>query len=264
MRLPYFQFYVNDWLSGKLQFLPMECHGVFANLCAMIWKSENHLENDEEYISHMLRVDKQMFNKCLNLLKQKEIVYLDKDNLLRVEFLDEQWEAKTDISQKRSKAGRKGGKQKLSKCKANDKQLLVSSESESEQESDKPPIPPKGKVAVKFDMEKMLSEHDNINTEKFRQSWKLWEQFRKEKKKPLTQTSVKLQLRECSKIGEQRAIAMIENTIFKGWEGLKEPTAVFNQKAQRVIKEGDTLYPNDPRQPWESDHDYMARKFVQP
>jgi hypothetical protein len=38
----------------------------------------------------------------------------------------------------------------------------------------------------------------------------------------LTDTTIKMQFTKLAALGEDRAIAMIEHTIFKGWEGLRE------------------------------------------
>ena len=56
----------------------------------------------------------------------------------------------------------------------------------------------------------------------FKEAWAMWEQHRKEKRSPLTATSIKMQLKKISEIGEARAIAMLNFTIEKGWTGLRE------------------------------------------
>lgn len=62
-----------------------------------------------------------------------------------------------------------------------------------------------------------------LDTPEFRDLWSQWHVHRLEKRKPLTPTSVKQQLRMLERIGLQRAIATIEHTIAMGWEGLREP-----------------------------------------
>lgn len=46
--------------------------------------------------------------------------------------------------------------------------------------------------------------------------------YRKEIKKPITPTMAESQLKNLAAMGEKRAVAMIENTIGKGWQGLRE------------------------------------------
>lgn len=57
----------------------------------------------------------------------------------------------------------------------------------------------------------------------FSKAWQEWIEHRNEIKKPLKPTQIKKQLEELAAIGEQRAIAMINHTIMKGWQGLREP-----------------------------------------
>ncbi len=59
----------------------------------------------------------------------------------------------------------------------------------------------------------------------FAEAWQDWNNHRKEIKKPLKPTQIEKQLEELRAIGEQRAIAMINHTITKGWQGLREPDA---------------------------------------
>jgi len=56
----------------------------------------------------------------------------------------------------------------------------------------------------------------------FSEQWKRWTQYRKEIKKPITPTMAESQLKNLATMGENRAIAMIETTISKGWQGLRE------------------------------------------
>ena len=120
MELPYFNFYVSDYLTGKIQKVPMETQGIFINICALWWKRQGKLFYDIDELSFDLRVDKQMLTNCLNLLIERGIIVKFASGLLDVCFLRKQLEKKTGISVKRSIAGAKGGKQMLSKCLAND------------------------------------------------------------------------------------------------------------------------------------------------
>ena len=61
-----------------------------------------------------------------------------------------------------------------------------------------------------------------FKSEAFRKSWNSWETYRKEKKKKLTPSTIKLQLQKIESIGEARAIEMISNSILKSYEGLYE------------------------------------------
>jgi hypothetical protein len=62
-----------------------------------------------------------------------------------------------------------------------------------------------------------------LDTPRFRAAWGDWKAHRLEIKKPLKPTQSVKQLAKLESIGELRAIAMIEHTIEKGWQGLREP-----------------------------------------
>jgi len=57
----------------------------------------------------------------------------------------------------------------------------------------------------------------------FEKAWTDWIAHRKEIRKPLKPTQIRKQLEELAAIGESRAIATINHTITKGWQGLREP-----------------------------------------
>jgi phage replication O-like protein O len=63
---------------------------------------------------------------------------------------------------------------------------------------------------------------DNLNAPKFVQHWEMWKQHRKEKKKPMTELSAKIQLEKLSKIGVERSIAAITHSIACGYQGIFE------------------------------------------
>ncbi|HEY1791519.1 MAG TPA: hypothetical protein VGG34_01260 [Opitutaceae bacterium] len=62
-----------------------------------------------------------------------------------------------------------------------------------------------------------------LRTPEFEKAWESWRQHRIEIKKPLKPTSESQGLKWCVGIGLARAIRAIEFTIFKGWQGLREP-----------------------------------------
>jgi len=62
-----------------------------------------------------------------------------------------------------------------------------------------------------------------LNSNGFRDVWIQWAKHRVEIKHPLTPTQIAAQLKKFAKWGETRAIAAIEHTIEKGWQGIREP-----------------------------------------
>ena len=61
-----------------------------------------------------------------------------------------------------------------------------------------------------------------FESEEFAEAWNDWVVYRKEKKKKLTPSTIKMQLKKLGSVGEIRAIRMISCSIEKGWEGLFE------------------------------------------
>lgn len=73
--------------------------------------------------------------------------------------------------------------------------------------------------ARKFDP---LKQELPFASERFRESWSSWCRHRSQKRKPLTEESVKLQFGELLEWGEDRACAAIKFSIVKGYEGIFE------------------------------------------
>jgi hypothetical protein len=97
----------------------------------------------------------------------------------------------------------------------------------------------------------------------FRVAWDEWIQHRKEKGKPLTPSTASKQLKEVSAWGQERAIAAIDFSILKGWQGIFEnpnQTPMQEQVVPSIPKaeapEGwkealKNLYPNATDMPWD-------------
>ena len=60
-------------------------------------------------------------------------------------------------------------------------------------------------------------------SDQFHAAWLEWCKHRKEIRKPLTEASVRGQLRDCQKWGEERAIVALEKSVSSSWQGLFEP-----------------------------------------
>jgi len=64
---------------------------------------------------------------------------------------------------------------------------------------------------------------DSLNNPEFLSAWSRWQTHRIEIKKALTQTQAETQITEFESWGTERAIAAINFTVMKGWQGLVEP-----------------------------------------
>lgn len=63
-----------------------------------------------------------------------------------------------------------------------------------------------------------------LDTTAFELAWHLWEDHRRDIRKPLTETSIRQQLKKLSALGHDRAIAAIEHSVANGWQGIFEPS----------------------------------------
>lgn len=115
----------------------------------------------------------------------------------------------TEKHRKRVESGSLGGRPKAKRKQCFSNASLRASDSESES------------VSLPFD------------SEAFREAWELWEQHRREIRKPLKPTATKRQLANLKELGEQRAIAAINHSIGQGWTGIFEPTVGSKKPASR-------------------------------
>jgi len=69
-----------------------------------------------------------------------------------------------------------------------------------------------------------------FESEEFREAWQEWITYRKEMKKPLTNSTIKMQFKKIEDWGEQRSIKVILRCIDNSWRGL-EDYEVTNVKA---------------------------------
>lgn len=82
---------------------------------------------------------------------------------------------------------------------------------------DPPPKPPKGGDGGRIPLP------ENLRTEEFKTAWADWVRHRKEIKHALKPTQAEKLMAKFARWGPERAIAAINFTIEKGWQGLKEP-----------------------------------------
>lgn len=76
---------------------------------------------------------------------------------------------------------------------------------------------------------------ESLQTPEFLDAWETWKRFRKEKRAPVTPTMAVSQLKQFSGWGPARAVAAIEHTILKGWQGIQEPQ---NRNQERDLFSG--------------------------
>lgn len=129
--LPYFKFYVGEWLLGRISDEKERIQGVFIKCCCYYW----HNECDITYT----KINKKLGKKNTDLLISLNFIEKKNDNIC-IQFLDEQRVELIDLHNKRSKSGKAGGqasvKQRLSKKEASfkhlDKEEIIKDKEEKE------------------------------------------------------------------------------------------------------------------------------------
>ncbi len=75
---------------------------------------------------------------------------------------------------------------------------------------------------------------DRLRTEAFRDAWERWTAFRRELGRPLTNSTIRAQLRKLEDLTHEQAIAAIDQSIEHGWCGLFPPGQDSTPKTGRV------------------------------
>lgn len=68
----------------------------------------------------------------------------------------------------------------------------------------------------------------------FQETYKSWLKDRKDRKKPVTEKAIELQLKRCRKWGEEKSISIIQKAIEKWWSGLEDYDSKTPGQPQRV------------------------------
>ena len=130
----------------------METQGIFINICARAWQDGGYVEHNNDKLARLLRVDKQVLASAIQLLLDDDLLVESCADGLSSKFILLQLDQRSTLSDKRSKAGRKGGKakqlNKASKSQASAKQRASIKEVEPEAEPklkiEYPPTVPTG------------------------------------------------------------------------------------------------------------------------
>jgi len=115
--LPYFRFYVSEWLNDDISIEDEITKGVFIDVCAFYWFRDcsitkamlkKRFSNNEEQLNNLFNAE---------IIKEK-----NGNEFIEIKFLDIQFDELSELRKRRQEAGRKGGKQGLSKPKVKRKQ----------------------------------------------------------------------------------------------------------------------------------------------
>jgi len=211
-RLPAFQFYPADWRKDPgVQSLDFETRGIWWEIICLLHESDergvlllNGKPMPEDALCRLLGLDKQKLTTALTTILTYGVAKRrESDGAL----YSKRMVADENLRQIRKLAGSKGGNP-----------LLLNQK-------------PTSQVKQKSTPSSSSSSSSSISTEslslpfaslEFEEAWKKWQKHRTELKKKLTPTMMEAQFSDMLKMGEKRAIAMINFTLSKGWQGLRE------------------------------------------
>jgi hypothetical protein len=224
-RLPAFQFYPADWRKDPgVQSLDYETRGIWWEIICLLHESDqrgvlllNGNPMPEEALCRLLGLDNQKLTTAITTLLTYGVAKRrESDGAL----YSKRMVSDEKLRQIRKEAGSKGGNPLLLNQKATSKVKQKPTPSSSSSSSSSPT----GTESLTLPF---------ASTE-FAETWGKWIKYRKEIKKPITPTMAESQLKNLAAMGEKRAIAMIENTIVKGWQGLREEEAsLFGNQASK-------------------------------
>jgi hypothetical protein len=261
---PGFWFFTGDWLKDpELRFCSIFARGLLVDLLCYMFeaKEQGYLvwasglpRTNEEIANAIAGGDLAEKVAAIQELEQKGVLSRDHRGALYSRRLVRL----AEISESRKQSGSKGGSKKVANEKANrianGKQKAGVSVSVSDSVSDSvstkeiPPKSPKGersrRKAYDFNLQDIPDALKEGNAQEFYRAWAMWITHRQEIKKPITETSARQQLAELAKVGQAKAVEMIEYTIAMGWQGLRTPDeswARVKGKPQRKPGERDPL-----------------------
>ncbi len=214
-RLPAFQFYPADWRKDPgVQSLDYETRGIWWEIICLLHESDergvlllNGNPMPEDALCRLLGLDNQKLTTALTTLLTYGVAKRrESDGAI----YSKRMVADENLRQIRKMAGSKGGNPLLVKQNPTTTVKQKRTPSSSSSSSSSSSIKEESALVLPFE------------SHEFAEAWHRWTKYRKEIKKPITPTMAESQLKNLAAMGEGRAIAMIENTISKGWQGLRE------------------------------------------
>lgn len=80
-----------------------------------------------------------------------------------------------------------------------------------------------GAEAVKKDLWLVALEYmtgPELNSTKFEETWREWIEYRRQRRNPLTECTIRRQIHKLEELGHDRAVAAIGRSIENGWIGI--------------------------------------------
>ena len=123
-QLPYFKFYVNEWLSGDIELLSFEAQGIFIRLCSYYWSKECKMILDRS--KKRFKGYEDAFQELID-----EGIIKVEGEFIKISFLDAQLSERETLSKTNSENGKKGGRPRKNPSESEKKPNAFNSESET-------------------------------------------------------------------------------------------------------------------------------------
>lgn len=156
--LPYFKFDAESWLSGRIQYIPVEEIGIYINLVARIWKSGGELRNDR-FLPRILGASREQFDAAMRDFLELDIITETDDGMLRIKFIDDQLAERQAFIERCSNGGRKS--QEVRKATPEQPSSDLQGNSTDLEHTPETPSTNKNKSEIREDKNKKESENNN-------------------------------------------------------------------------------------------------------
>lgn len=240
--LPYFKFYISEWLNGDITLEDYECQGLFINICAYYWSKNSYLPFS------VLRKRFRGQEHNIETLIESGIIKINGD-LIDITFLNEQMDSKEIQKITNQKNGAKGGRPKKEKSEKKPNGLFSETEYEANVNPKQTNIEERKEDKIKG---KEIKEDNTLNfieDIEFRDLFLRWINYKKERKeKYKTDDSLKTAFEKLKKYsgGEiLKATQIIENSIgmnYAGFFELKNNTQQNGKQNTNTLKSNNGTY----------------------
>ena len=107
---PFFKFDSSSWLGGSIQFTSLECKGLFIDLCALYWESNEPIKLNKKFTLRA-KVAQGTLTNLVDTLTDLEVIKETEHGIV-IPFLDNLRKEREEWLEKCSKAGKKSASSK--------------------------------------------------------------------------------------------------------------------------------------------------------
>lgn len=238
-KLPFLQFYPSDYMIDT-RVLSLAARGAWVDILCVLHGSSTR--GTTSFPSHgwarIMGVSEAEFESALNEIVTMKVADVIRDGNASVTITSRRMigeaitreQTRLRVQNHRNKTGNKARNASSNAKVTPNKLEVISQKLEVEAKKTEAPVPVAALLVAK-EPPKSASKFDpstvdfpaNLNSARMRAAWTQWCIYRKERKQPMTEQTVKLQLAAMSKWGEPHAVSAIEKSIMNSWRGVFAP-----------------------------------------